>query len=129
MAGKAVATRSGSVTQRKTGTRNTRRAAAEPAAGKTSPANPPAGDPGAADLPTADAPASSSPADDRPPPASSIGTSWSTPAVLDDGAGFLLGLFVWAYVVLPFLTGGANGVRDVLRAKFFNKDAEGRWLP
>jgi hypothetical protein len=30
---------------------------------------------------------------------------------------------------LPFFTDGATGVRNTLRAKFFNKDGTGNWLP
>lgn len=51
------------------------------------------------------------------------------PQVVDSGAGFLLGLLLWAWVGLPFLRGGQAEVRDVLRAKFFNKAADGSWLP
>lgn len=50
-------------------------------------------------------------------------------STVDSGAGFILGLLVWGWVVLPFLTGGPTGVRNVLRAKFFNKAADGSWLP
>lgn len=48
---------------------------------------------------------------------------------MDSGAGFILGLLVWGWVALPFLTGGPAAVRDTLRAKFFNKAADGTWLP
>jgi hypothetical protein len=50
-------------------------------------------------------------------------------STLDSGAGFILGLLVWGWVALPFLTGGPTGVRNVLRAKFFNKAPDGSWLP
>jgi hypothetical protein len=50
------------------------------------------------------------------------------PAVLDEGAGFVLGLLVWGWVVLPFLKHGPKGVKDVLRAKFLNKAPDGSWL-
>lgn len=45
------------------------------------------------------------------------------------GAGFVLGLVFWVWVGMPFLRGGPGAVRDQLRAKFFNKDAKGNWLP
>lgn len=45
------------------------------------------------------------------------------------GAGFILGLVLWVWVGMPFLKGGPGAVRDQLRAKFFNKDAKGNWLP
>lgn len=51
------------------------------------------------------------------------------PAVVDNGAGFLLALLVWGWVGLPLLRGGPAEVKKVLLAKFFNKDAQGRWLP
>jgi hypothetical protein len=51
------------------------------------------------------------------------------PAAVDEGAGFLLALLLWGWVGLPFLQGGPGRVRDVLRAKFFNRGADGKWLP
>ena len=50
-------------------------------------------------------------------------------STVDSGAGFVLGLLVWGWVILPFLTGGPTAVRYTLRAKFFNKAADGSWLP
>lgn len=51
-------------------------------------------------------------------------------AVADGGAGVILGFLVWTNVVLPyFQKGGWTGVKNQLRAKFFNKDAKGNWLP
>lgn len=47
----------------------------------------------------------------------------------DDASGFLLALMLWGWVVLPYLDGGAERVKDVLRAKCFNKGAKGEWLP
>lgn len=50
------------------------------------------------------------------------------------GGGFLLGVLFWGWIVLPFLgqgghgPGGVTGVRNMLRAKFFNKGADGAWL-
>lgn len=46
----------------------------------------------------------------------------------DTGAGFLLGVFVWAWVVLPLLRGGPAEVRKMLRAKFLNKGSDGKVL-
>lgn len=46
-----------------------------------------------------------------------------------DAAGFLLGLLIWGWVVLPFLKSGTTGVKDVWRAKFLNKGPDGSWLP
>lgn len=48
---------------------------------------------------------------------------------IDDASGFVLGLLAWSWIVLPFLNGGASGVRDMLRAKFFNKAPDGTYLP
>lgn len=47
----------------------------------------------------------------------------------NQGAGFVLGLLVWGWVVRPYLTGGLPGMKAVLMAKFFNKDASGKELP
>lgn len=44
-------------------------------------------------------------------------------------AAFLLGLAFWAWVALPLLDKGPTGVRDQLRAKFFNRGPDGEWLP
>lgn len=54
-----------------------------------------------------------------------------------DASGFVLALLGWCWFVLPFITtppggtgpGGIDGVRNVLRAKFFNKGAQGEDLP
>lgn len=50
-------------------------------------------------------------------------------ATINMGAGFLLGLAFWVLIGLPLLQGGPSAVRDQLRAKFFNKDSKGNWLP
>ena len=50
-------------------------------------------------------------------------------AAVDNGAGFILALMFWGWVALPFLRSGPAGVRNTLRAKFFNKAADGSWLP
>jgi hypothetical protein len=47
---------------------------------------------------------------------------------VEDGAGFLLGVFVWV-LTLAYLRGGPAGVRDWLRAKFLNKGPGGQALP
>lgn len=46
-----------------------------------------------------------------------------------DASGFVLALLFWSWVALPVLQGGPAAVKDTLRAKFFNKDANGEWLP
>lgn len=74
----------------------------------------------------------STPPADRPgtpPPREPSRSAPAMPAVVDDGAGFVLGLLVWGWVILPFLKNGVAGVRNTLRAKFFNKAADGSWLP
>uniref|UniRef100_UPI003B3AE343 hypothetical protein n=1 Tax=Micromonospora sp. TaxID=1876 RepID=UPI003B3AE343 len=52
-----------------------------------------------------------------------------TPAVVQDGAGWVLGLLLWGYVVLPFIRGGPDRVAAVLRAKFLNQAPDGTELP
>ena len=49
--------------------------------------------------------------------------------LVDSGAGVVLGVLFWAWVALPFLRGGPAGVRNMLKAKFFNKAPDGTWLP
>jgi hypothetical protein len=46
-----------------------------------------------------------------------------------DWAGFLFGAVLWCWVGLPLVQGGPSRVKDVLRAKFTNKDAKGNYLP
>ncbi len=52
---------------------------------------------------------------------------------VESGAGFALGLLFWGWIALPFLkagpSGGPKAVKNVLRAKFFNKGSDGAWLP
>jgi len=46
--------------------------------------------------------------------------------------GFILGLLLWGWVILPFVTGdpgGVAGVKKVWMAKFLNKTPDGTWLP
>lgn len=51
------------------------------------------------------------------------------PGPVSSGAGFILAVLFWSWVALPFLKGGPTGVRNMLRAKFLNKGADGSWLP
>jgi hypothetical protein len=46
-----------------------------------------------------------------------------------DGAGWVLGILLWGWVVLPFLKGGPGQVKRTLMAKFLNKAADGSPLP
>ncbi len=49
--------------------------------------------------------------------------------MVDQGAGFVLGLLFWGWVGLPFLRGGPAEVKKTLLAKFFNKAPDGSELP
>jgi hypothetical protein len=51
------------------------------------------------------------------------------PAAASGAGGFVLAVMFWTWVALPFLQGGPTGVRNTLRAKFFNKAPDGSWLP
>ena len=53
----------------------------------------------------------------------------AAPAFVDDGAGWVLGLVLWAGVVLPYLKHGPDGVKAWWLAKFFNKAPDGSELP
>lgn len=53
----------------------------------------------------------------------------STLSMGNEAAGFVLGLLVWGWFVRPFLSGGAQGVKAMLMAKFFNKKLDGTELP
>lgn len=64
-----------------------------------------------------------------PAPAPSSGRSISLPAWTDNGAGFVLALLVWGWIVLPLLSGGPNAVKATLVAKFLNKGPDGKALP
>jgi hypothetical protein len=60
------------------------------------------------------------------------GRSWSAPtapAAVNAGAGWVLGLLLWGWVVLPFVKGGPAGVKAVFLAKFLNKAPDGSRLP
>jgi hypothetical protein len=51
------------------------------------------------------------------------------PTAVDTGAGVVLAVLFWWWVGMPFLQGGLSGVKNQLRAKFFNKASDGSWLP
>lgn len=62
------------------------------------------------------------------------GRRWQLPTlgggqVAGAGAGWVLGVLIWGWVVLPFVKGGPKQVVDTLRAKFVNKAADGSELP
>jgi hypothetical protein len=62
----------------------------------------------------------------------SAGRSWSAPtapAAVNAGAGWVLGLLLWGWVVLPFVKGGPAGVKAVFLSKFLNKAPDGSRLP
>lgn len=74
--------------------------------------------------------AGNEPADDSPAPAREpSGGGGRASSVASDGAGWVLGLFLWAGVALPFLQHGPSGVKAWWLAKFFNKAPDGSWLP
>lgn len=50
-------------------------------------------------------------------------------SAVDSGAGVVLGYLLYVWVLLPLVQGGPTRVKNVWRAKFFNKDAKGNWLP
>lgn len=63
---------------------------------------------------------------------SSSGRSWrapSAPAAVNTGAGWVLGLLLWGWVILPFVKGGPTGVKNTFLAKFLNKAPDGSRLP
>lgn len=68
-------------------------------------------------------------ADDRPSASTRPRSGGRAVSVADDGAGWILGLLLWGWVVLPFVKGGPTGVKNVLMAKFLNKAPDGSWLP
>lgn len=57
------------------------------------------------------------------------GRLWGNETITSSAAGVVLALLFWGWVALPLIQGGPAQVRNTLRAKFFNKDAEGKWLP
>jgi hypothetical protein len=50
-------------------------------------------------------------------------------SIAGDGAGYLLGLVLWAGVALPFIHGGPAGVKAWWLAKFLNHAPDGSDLP
>lgn len=69
------------------------------------------------------------PAAPAPPAASRGRRRGPLGAATNTGGGFVLAILFWSWIALPFFTDGATGVRNTLRAKFFNKDGTGNWLP
>lgn len=47
----------------------------------------------------------------------------------DDVASVILGLLLWGWVVRPYLAGGTEGIKNLLRAKFLNQAKDGSQLP
>ena len=90
-----------------------KRAARRPASAATKPAQP------AEEAPPADEPQDDAPASE----------SGSGGGLVRDGGGFVLAALLWGWVILPYLGGGADGVKNVIRAKFTNKGPKGEWLP
>lgn len=84
-------------------------------AAQTGPTGLPAHVPTATPRPAAPAPAPTSPGAGPSLPGVNL------PAPVQTGSGFLLGLALWGWVVLPYLKGGTTEVRKTLAAKFFNK--------
>lgn len=78
----------------------------------------------AGDDPADDAPADEAPRADRAATRSARGGR-----LTDDGAGWVLGLILWAGVALPFIKGGPAGVKAWWMAKFLNKAPDGSELP
>lgn len=68
-------------------------------------------------------------ADDDRTPRTSTGSSSRAGGAVSDGAGWVLGLILWAGVALPFLHGGPAGVKAWWLAKMFNKAPDGSQLP
>lgn len=54
---------------------------------------------------------------------------WGRETPAQSAAGLILGLLVWGWVIMPLISNGPTGVKDMLRAKFFNKGPKGDWLP
>ena len=55
---------------------------------------------------------------------------WSGPeTAAQSGAGFLVGLLFWGWIILPLVRGGPPEVRKTIKAKFLNKAPDGSWLP
>jgi hypothetical protein len=116
-----------------------RKASGRSAPARARPAPEPSASPAGAPRPAKRAPATARPAaaPAAGAPAQPERTGASTPRSIAQPSGgpaaqgswFLLGLLLWGWVVLPFLKGGMGEMRAVLRAKFFNRDKKGGWLP
>ncbi len=83
-----------------------------------------------------DEPDDDAPADDDGPPQDPPGprpadraSGGSAPGVVQEGAGWVLGMLLWAWVALPFIQGGPEQVKNVWRAKFLNQAPDGSQLP
>jgi hypothetical protein len=92
---------------------------------ETPAADPPDGSDGEA--PTEAPP--SEPREPAPQPARSVSWPSSLGSAGDDVASVLLGLLLWGWVIRPYLAGGTQGIKNMLRAKFINQDAKGGQLP
>lgn len=68
-------------------------------------------------------------ADDGPARTSRGGGAGRATISGGDGAGWVLGLVLWAGVVLPFIQHGPAGVKAWWLAKFLNKAPDGSELP
>ncbi len=53
----------------------------------------------------------------------------NVPGPVGSGAGFVLALAFWTWIALPFLKGGPDAVKAMLKAKFTNKRPDGSYLP
>lgn len=75
-----------------------------------------------------DVPGTAAAGNPRPAPAAEPFPA-DTRRVADQGAGVILGVLLWGWVILPLLKGGPTEVKNVIRAKFVNKAKDGSWLP
>jgi hypothetical protein len=57
------------------------------------------------------------------------GRTVSMPQAVNQGAGVMLGILLWGWVVLPFFRNGPTEVKRVWKAKFLNKAPDGSALP
>jgi hypothetical protein len=65
----------------------------------------------------------------KPTTAGTSGSSTDSRLGVSDAGGAVLALLFWSWMVLPMLQGGPDRMKNVLRAKFFNKGPKGEWLP
>jgi len=124
----AAAVRSGAVTQAERDTLARKLATAHAAQTPARAAPQPA-----AATTAAPAPAAPRSAPKPPPraPQAGPGRRWraAVETPVNTGAGFLLGLMFWGWIILPLIRGGPPEVRKTIRAKFLNKAPDGSWLP